>query len=111
VDQTSTETNQVVQADLRTVEAGLKVLWDRVKRASETIGKLREEKSALAAQFERLELELSSARSELARKEELIKTLSEQSNVAERSAFGSNGEREALASRVKELLAKLNSYL
>jgi len=111
VDQTSTETSQVAQGDLRTVEAGLKALWDRVKRASETIGKLREEKSALESKFEQLELELTSARSELARKEESIKTLSEQSNVAERSAFGSNGEREALASRVKELLSRLNPYL
>jgi hypothetical protein len=112
LDQVSTEPNQAAQTDLRTVENGLKVLWDRVKHASEALSILREEKSVLQAKSEQLESELTLLKSELARKEELVRTLTAaQRDSAAQSALVSNGEREVLAARVKELLAKLNSYL
>ena len=99
-----------MQVDVKTVEGGLKVLWDRVKRASETIAQLREEKASLTARGEQLQMEINTLQGEIARKDELVRTLTALQR-APGQALVANEEREAIALRVKELLAKLNSYL
>ena len=110
MDQLSTEAAQTMHVDVKTVEVGLKVLWDRVRRASEVIAQLREEKVSLIAKAEQLQTEISMLQGEIARRDELVKTLTA-SQSAPGQALVANGEREVIALRVKELLAKLNSYL
>jgi hypothetical protein len=58
-----------------------------------------------------MEEELGRLRQELAKGEEMVRTLSaERSEEADRSIFA-NGERERLSAKVRELLAKLDGYV
>jgi phosphoglycolate phosphatase-like HAD superfamily hydrolase len=96
------------QADARSLEAGLKALWDRARRAAELIGQLREDKRALAARVTALEGEVRALRDEMAKREQAH----ERDNGEARARAFTNGEEwDALAAKVKELLAKLDSYL
>ncbi len=99
--------------ELRTLEGGLKALWDRVKLAGEMIARLREERTALQSRVHELEARVAEGERMLAQHRATIKSLETQ--VAERPAAGEavifNGDREALAAQVKDLLARIEAYL
>jgi prefoldin subunit 5 len=100
-------------AETRAVENVLKVLWERVRRAAELIQQLREERQALHSQVDQLRNDVRQLQQELARKDQLLKTVqTERQHPAQEEGlvFG-NGERAALARKVKDLLAKIDAYL
>ena len=109
MEENAVESTQLLQADAKTIDVWLKGLWDRAKRASELITRLREEKADLQNRVAKLEQDLAQVKSELMKQEELVQSLS----IEDRQdrSFLANGEREVLSSRVKELLTKLNEYI
>lgn len=113
MDPHSSEISSALYGDTKAVETSLRALWERVKRAAETIARLREEKKMLQAKVEELEKELQGLREELTEKKALIGK--QASDLAEagskQDAVVLNGEREELAVRVKSLLSKLEAYL
>ena len=93
------------------IDLALKGLWDKARRATEIIARLRVENSQLQSDMELLQQELGRLKNDLAAKEERIRKLDlEKVQAAQNSTF-SNGEREALSAKVKELLGKIDSYL
>lgn len=113
MDQNSPEVGAPSSGDLRTIEVSLKGLWDRTRRAAELITELRGEKRVLLSRVEELERHVAMLQQELAKKEQLLRKVTAESGTAAatRATLLANGEREALAQRVKELLAKLEAYL
>jgi chromosome segregation ATPase len=110
VDQTSADATHILQADNNTIDAWLKGLWDRARKASELIGRLREEKGELQTRVASLEEEVLRMKQELANKEEMVRALSREQGD-DRGSTLLNGEREQLSAKVKELLTKLDEYL
>jgi septal ring factor EnvC (AmiA/AmiB activator) len=102
-----------VQSDVEAVEAALRGLWDRTRKAGELIAELRGENVTLRAQVEGLRKDLEGLKHEIARKEEAFVRLQAQraGEEAQRGAVLANGERDALAARVRELIARLEAYL
>ena len=113
MDQHSSDISSALYGDTKAVEASLRALWERVKRAAETIAQLREEKKMLQARVEELEQELQGLQKEVAEKQVLItRQASELAQTSSKQdAVILNGEREELAVRVKSLLTKLDAYL
>lgn len=91
------------------IEAQLKTLWEKAQQAGAVITRLREEKHVLQARVEELEREVAKLRAEIALKERQIQTMT----VTELKATSvvSNGEKEQLTAKVKELLARIDAYL
>jgi hypothetical protein len=94
------------QTETGLLENGLRVLWEKVKRAGELIGSLREENGALRARCDQLEMELRKLQTELQKREQQTARVAHEAGTVI-----SNGEKEALAARVKELLGKIEAYL
>jgi chromosome segregation ATPase len=113
VDQQAADVTAPVYGDVRSLESSLKALWERARHAGELITDLRGEKKVLLVRVEELENELAQVRQELARKEQLIKkiTVEGTASASARGSVLSNGERDAVVVRIKELLAKLEAYL
>ena len=113
MDQNSPEVGSPASGDLRTIEGSLKGLWERTRRAAELITELRGEKRVLQSRLEELERQVAMLQQELAKKEQLLRKVTAESgaSAASRAALLAEGEREALAQRVKELLVKLAAYL
>jgi chromosome segregation ATPase len=110
VDTSTGTTPSNASGDVRSVENALKALWDRVRRASDLIQQLREERQALLSQIEQLRAEVKHVQNELLRKEQILGSLPPAGEGGAGRAFG-NGEREALAQKVKDLLARIDAYL
>jgi len=108
VENNPAETKHGVQTDVSGVDLWLKNAWDRAKRAADTIARLREEKAQLEAKVTSLEEEVVRLKEVLAKSEEAVKSIP---TVQGDHSFLSNGEREQLSVRVKELLAKLDGYV
>ena len=101
-------------ADVRAVEHALKGLWERVRRAGDIIQQLREERRALLSQVEQLRGDVQNLQEDLARKDQLLRKAQSERAVPATAADTvslSNGDREAMARKVKELLQKLDAYL
>ena len=111
MDQNTAEVTHIPQADTKAIEVWLKSLWDRAKKAAELISRLREEKAELQTMVASMEEELIRLKQEFAKGEEMFRTLSAgRSEGADHSVF-SNGEREQLSAKVRDLLAKLDGYV
>ncbi len=108
MDQNPAETKQILQTDVSAVDAWLKNLWDRAKKAAEIIIRLREERAELQARVTSMEAELAQLKQQLAQQAEAMR-----SAPAEKGdhSFLSNGERDLLTTKVKELLTKLDGYV
>lgn len=98
-----------------TIESALKHLWEKVRLATERIAQLREQNEAYRSQVEYLEKEIVRLRNESTQKEQEMKRLKADHSELTDSIGGDNiltsEEREALKSRIKELIAKINSHL
>ena len=110
MDQTSAETTHILQGDTKAIDALLKNLWDRAKKAAEMISRLREEKAELHAIVASMEGELSRLKQDVVKNEEMIRSLSAE-RVEGNHSLVSNGERELISARVKDLLTKLDGYI
>lgn len=95
------------------IEESIKALWEKAKQAGELILRLREEKQALQTQIESLHQEVAKLRMELTAKDQQVQKLitAQASNETKSTANISNGEREQLTAKVKELLARIDAYL
>jgi chromosome segregation ATPase len=112
VEQQQPDTVQGFPAELKSVESSLKALWERARRTSEVIHGLREEKRELQAKIEQMENEMRRLQQEMAKKEQTLRTVGVTGDDGPRKAVVIvNGERDALAERIKLLLAKLEAYL
>jgi uncharacterized coiled-coil DUF342 family protein len=112
VDNAPVSTSSQQSADVRAVEQALKGLWERVRRAGDIIQQLREERRALLSQVDQLRSDVQHLQEELGRKDQVLrKAQSERATPAGDTASLSNGDREAMARKVKELLQKLDAYL
>ena len=101
-------------ADVRAVEHALKGLWERVRRAGDIIQQLREERRALLSQVEQLRGDVQHLQEELTHKDQLLRKAQSERAVpatATESVSLSNGDRDLMARKVKELLQKLDAYL
>lgn len=111
--------------DPQNLEEVFKPIWERVRQATDTIQRLRGEKASLTERLHEMERisreklqvvesDLKSIRTELTVREQEIKRLKSE-NAQLSSADGqqsfSASEREILKERVRELIAKINSYL
>ena len=110
MDQNLAEASHVLQGDTKAIDAWLKGLWDRAKKAAEVISRLREEKAELQSRVNVLETELARVKDELEKNEAALRTVSSDQPSTDNSLL-SNGEREQLSAKVKDLLAKLEGYI
>jgi len=110
VEDSTGDTTSAGTADVRSVENALKTLWERVRRAGDLIQQLREERQALLVQVEQLRAQVQHVQKELARKEQALASQPRPGADDATRVFG-NGEREALAQKVKDLLARIDAYL
>ncbi|MBI2620532.1 MAG: hypothetical protein HYW57_10665 [Ignavibacteriales bacterium] len=88
------------------VESSLQKLWEKARRLSEALLRVQKENQALRRRVEELETMEKRLANELrGREQELLKL---QSNG---SGMFTHEEKEALASKIKELIAKINARL
>ena len=106
VDPQPVDESTIPQGDARPVEGLIKGLWESARRASEMIAGLRLERQALQAHVARLERELQQIRTESA---QLKKQAADHAQDGGLSFAG--GERDLLAAKVKDLIARLDAYL
>ena len=101
------------QTEGRSVEGSLKALWEAARRAGELIAQLRGENRVLSTKAEELQREVTQLQQELVKKDQIISKLSAEQAGAQskRAVHFADGERELLASKVRDLLAKIESYL
>ncbi len=123
--QQTAETEAAIAKDSQLLEEIFKPVWEKVRKAGELIHQLQGENGRLnhkLADLERtssqkiqsLEQDLTALREELlVREQELKKVRNENTQL-----IGDNGqhmfsheEREILKERIRELIAKINSYL
>lgn len=100
-------------ADAGALDSSLRALWERAQLAAEVIARLRDEKSSLEHRAHDLEVRLRRTEQELKDAQEQLKAQPPAQVPSDdgRARVFANGEREALAGRVKDLLAKLDAYL
>ena len=100
--------------DIGSLELALKTMWEKVRAASDLIGKLQYEKLELLGKVGELEKGLSSVRSDLLIKEQELKRLraehAQLMNADGKDSF-SEEEKEILKGRIKDIIAKINSHL
>ena len=113
MDQHSSDTNLPTALEAKSLEAGLKALWERARRAGELIAQLREERASLRLKVDELEGEVAHLKDEVGQKVELLRKLNTEAAKpsVKNGVLISDGEREQLGARVKELLAKIEGYL
>ncbi len=103
----------VLQSEGRNIESALKTLWEKARRAGELIAALKEENALLRSKLEEMQLQLEHLNQELVQRDQSITQLEAEQAEADskREELFANGEREALALKVRDLLAKIDSYL
>lgn len=112
VEQQNQDPGSGTSPELRAVEAGLKTLWEKARRTSDVIHGLRDEKRSLEGRIEELEREVTRLSQELRRREDALRMMETTGgDGARHGAVIGDGEREALAQRIKGLLEKLDAYL
>ena len=113
MDPTDTTTSSPSVTAGNGVEGMLQGLWEKVRQAGELITELRSQKSMLGVRVEELQRDIEHLKKKGAEQEEVVKSLSQQLSTAEsvEGKMFSNGEREKIAERVKELLVRIEGYL
>ncbi|MGA9121138.1 MAG: hypothetical protein WB699_17365 [Bacteroidota bacterium] len=95
-----------------TLDASLNGLWERARSAVDLIARLREEKHALEQRVRELEHRMQTVQQEFRDVQEQLKAKPlQQVDQESIPPIFSNGDREALKGRLKEILAKLDAYL
>ncbi len=113
MDQRLTDSATPSHDESKSLDPGLRGLWERTKLAGDLIVQLRQEKGILQSRAEDLEKQVTVLRQELTRKEELMRKMESERIARESQQTGifSNGEREMLTMKLKDLLAKIDAYL
>ena len=107
------ETNLLPSVEAKSLEASLKVLWDRTRRVGELLAQMREERVALQKKVEILEREVTRLTEDVLQKDELLKKLKAEPprQPGNDGVLVPDGERQQLGIKVRELLAKIEGYL
>jgi len=123
--QQNSEFDVAMARDPQNLEELFKPVWERVRQATETIQRLRAEKTGLAGRLQEaerasrekilnLEGEVRALKNDIVVREQEIKRLrienAQLSSADGQQAFSAS-ERDILKERVRELIAKINSYL
>jgi len=99
--------------EIKTLEKSLEALWDKARRVSEALVKLKEENGILQTRVTALEAEESHLKQELANREQDLSRLHQE--ALRLQSNGSNiltkEEKEALKARIKDLITKISSHL
>lgn len=112
MDHGQVEVKDLLKGDAKAVEEGLRTLWAVVRKAADEVHRLRQESGELKSRIQDLEAELFSARRDIQAKQDHLRRLEEQQEKAEAArSISFNGDRQVLSARLKELLAKIDSYL
>lgn len=105
-DPQTVDANALQSGESKSIDAGVKALWESARRAAETVSRLREENRELQGAVERVEKELHAARIETAQARRQV--------TAQETAAGASmpgAERDVLTAKVKDLIARLDAYL
>jgi chromosome segregation ATPase len=110
----TTDATLEVPKNAPVLDSSLRKLWEQIRSTAEVIQQLRQENRALKNQVEALGSQVVSLQREMEIKEQDMKRMK-----AERTQLiqaGSNNgftdeEKEILKSKIKELIAKINSHL
>ena len=99
--------------DSKGLEGVFQTLWDRVRKAAELIDCLKEENRTLHGNSTRLEEQVAKLRRELIEKEETLRKMEEQhlQVLSHNNNLFSEEEKQALKSRIKELLTRINTHI
>ncbi len=100
--------------NVNVLDEALKTIWDKIRLATHLIIQLREEKHRLVSRADELERLVSSLRSDIQTKDQELKRL----RTEHAQVLNSNGQqsfteeqKEAIKSRIRDLISKINSYL
>jgi predicted nucleic acid-binding Zn-ribbon protein len=104
------DSGSALNGDAKTVEDGLQALWTVARKAGEELQRLRMENQELLDRVGAREAEIAEIRKEVKAQQELLRKIQEQQQKAEANV-SLNGDRQMLYARVKELLARIDSYL
>ena len=92
--------------DVKSIEGNLRALWESARRAADVISGLRQEREALQARLTSLERELQQVRAESAVLKKQAADHGQEGDVRFAGA-----DRDLLAAKVRDLIAKLDAYL
>jgi anion-transporting ArsA/GET3 family ATPase len=110
------ETAEIVEpsADAGTIEIALREFWEKTRSAVALVAKLRADRRSLSEKLVKIEQELIELRNDLTLKDQEVKRL----RAENAQLLSSNGqdllteeEKENLKSRIRELIARINSHL
>jgi peptidoglycan hydrolase CwlO-like protein len=117
VEEQLTDSDPGLPTDEERLEERFQGLWDRVRQAGDLITELRAQKGSIQVQLDKteadvreLQRELTNTRKEILEKNAIIKELQQQAARDDGRSL-SNGDKEALAARARELLARIEAYL
>jgi cell division protein FtsB len=99
--------------DSKGLEGIFRTLWDRVRKAAELIEHLKDENRNLCTQNAQLEQQVAGLNAELKVKQEALREINEQHQevLSHSNNLFSEEEKEAVKSRIRELIARINSHL
>jgi uncharacterized coiled-coil DUF342 family protein len=98
----------------RMLEGVFKVVWEKTRATSDLIRQLREEKRGLSQRVAELESEAEKLLQAAVKQEQELKKLRAEHAEMLNSADGnvlSADEKERLKNKIRDLIAKINSYL
>ena len=102
------------EKDAQLLQDMLKILWERAQSISELVARLREEKRTQQERERELGQELESLRSAISSREQELKRLRSE-HIQLINSNGNNmltqEEKENLKSKIRDLIAKINSHL
>lgn len=103
-----------VAEDMDNIDTILKTFWEKARFAAELIARLREEKRTLQDQCVKLQDELQKIHSDLSGKEQELKRLrAEHAQILSSisSDVFTTQDKDELKNKIRDLIAKINSYL
>ena len=107
------EAETTEKKDLKQLEESLRVLWEKARLVSDVLLRLKTENKELQNRIDGLELKERRYTEELQKRERDLEEISKQLAQVQSngSSLFSKEESEALKSRLKELIIKINSRL
>lgn len=111
MEQQLSENSASGQGEQGSLDASLQHLWDKARAAGDVIVRLRGDNASLHERLVQAEEELRRANAELHDVKERLKTAPQTPATGSHAPLLDNGEREAMAGKIKDLLSKLDAYL
>ncbi|MFI5252464.1 MAG: hypothetical protein ACHQQQ_08545 [Bacteroidota bacterium] len=109
-----TDENLDVSKESQTLEASLRTLWEKIKTTADVLHQQKQDNAVLRKEMEGLIAEVASLRRDLSAKDHEVKRLRAENTqliqTGSDSGF-SDEEKEMLKTKIKDLIAKINSHL